>query len=139
MKHLKPFNESKDTLQDFCDNCLIYLYDEGMGINIYELDWHKIAAGKPSYIIWLDKQVINSNSKREQETFYWDDIKDYYIPFLKLLDKNYNILGFNKGQSIRIAEDRNRERCQDINLDDLINDSIDRNIALRSIGVVVKK
>ena len=87
MKHLKKFNESmsKEDLQDFCESSLAYLMDEGFTI--------KVMCSRPlstlhtgEFNIWLQK---------DKEFFKWDEVKDYYIPFLKLLSNRYDIGGFD--------------------------------------------
>lgn len=77
MKHLKPFNENKDNteeLQDLCDSYFAYLYDEGfeVKISIGILDERCIKINKP-------------NSSGPTYNFSWNDIKDYFIPFLQSL------------------------------------------------------
>lgn len=77
MKHLKPFNENKDNteeLQDLCDSYFAYLYDEGfeVKISIGILDERFIKINKP-------------NSSGPTYNFSWNDIKDYFIPFLQSL------------------------------------------------------
>jgi hypothetical protein len=77
MKHLKPFNENIDNteeLQDLCDSYFAYLYDEGFEVNITTglLDERCIKIHKP-------------NSSGPTYKFSWDDVKDYFIPFLQIL------------------------------------------------------
>ena len=88
MKHLKKFNESmsKEDLQDFCESSLAYLMDEGFTI--------KVMCSRPlstlhtgEFNIWLQKD-------NGREFFKWDDVKDYYIPFLQLLSNRYVIDSF---------------------------------------------
>jgi len=88
MKHLKMFKESLDEddkldylfeLRDFCDNSLAYLLDDGYEVDVFNdrLSITHIALSLPG-----------NNSSDE---FYWNDIKDYYIPFLQLLSRRYNL------------------------------------------------
>ena len=84
MKHLRSFNESmsKEDLQDFCESTLAYLIDEGFTINVYTHGDPRSGLPKGESNIWLQKG---------KEFFKWDDVKDYYIPFLQLLSNRYDI------------------------------------------------
>jgi hypothetical protein len=85
MKYLKRFNESKviDTsshelfiskLEDFCQENLAYLLDEGYYFNISDNgDYSKIRFTNRG------KNII------------WSDIKDDFSPFLELLREKYDI------------------------------------------------
>ena len=103
MKHIKPFNENKDNLveelQDFCDTSLAYLLDEGYNVSLSTRDKVK----------YPEKQHIIVSLGLPQETstgywslrpydgyrnFYWNDVKDYYIPFLQLLVRRYELLPY---------------------------------------------
>ena len=81
MKYLKPFNENtdnfKEELQDFCDNNLAYLLDEGTEIQVIESPggWSEL------HLI----RILLDQPKR------WNEIKDHIIPFLTRLDNKYEI------------------------------------------------
>jgi len=83
MKHLKSFNEkiSHDELKQFCGDYLIYLTDEGFDVEI-----RKNYDGK-YYSISIDKTIDEG-----LQIFEYNDIKDYFIPFLQLLNDNYKII-----------------------------------------------
>lgn len=83
MKYLKRFNESVniDEVQDFCDGSLAYLTDEGFSVTTEKLYNHN--KKKSEY--------IGITIKSSSNTFYWDDVKDYIIPFIKILSKEYNL------------------------------------------------
>lgn len=77
MKHLKTFNENVDNteeLQDLCDSYFAYLYDEGFELEIEERteNYGRIRICKP-------------NPSGPTYKFSWDEIKDYFIPFLQIL------------------------------------------------------
>jgi len=78
MRYLKKFNESisKEYLQDFCESVLAYLMDEGFTVSIMCGDAY-------TFTIFLQKEA--------REFFKWDEVKDYYIPFLQLLSNRYDI------------------------------------------------
>ena len=81
MKYLKPFNENtdnfKEELQDFCDNNLAYLLDEGTEIQVIESPggWSEL------HLI----RILLDQPKR------WNEIKDHMIPFLTRLQNKYEI------------------------------------------------
>lgn len=81
MKYLKPFNENtdnfKEELQDFCDNNLAYLLDEGTEIQIVE----QPGGHEGLHLI----RILLERPKK------WDDIKDHMIPFLTRLQNKYEI------------------------------------------------
>jgi hypothetical protein len=90
MKHIKPFNEAKDNwsnikageVLDFANNShLVYLLDEG-----YIIDVRKPSGGTHddndllsdrSYI-----RIINLEGALRSIPKPWNEIKDYFIPFL---------------------------------------------------------
>jgi hypothetical protein len=94
MKHLKKFNEGKSEqeLKEFCDDYLAYLYDDGFTIKIFGGDFNSSyltsTLPKGRFNIWLQKDNAKS-------FFKWDDVKDYYIPFLQVLLDKYDILSSN--------------------------------------------
>lgn len=87
MKHLKRFNEDltqeevKDLTQ-FGQDCLAYLLDEG-----FEFEYER-GIGE---CWWLD--LYGPQDESENPIVYsWDQVKDYYIPFLKLLTARYKLV-----------------------------------------------
>lgn len=90
MKYLRKFNEgvSTEDIRDFCESSFAYLMDEGFTIKIFSSDDPRTSLPKGQFNIWLQKDNARS-------FFKWDDVKDYYIPFLQLLDNRYDIGGFN--------------------------------------------
>jgi hypothetical protein len=87
MKHLRRFNEdlTKDEIQElkeFCESCLAYLLDEG-----FEIDYEK---GTGDFH-WID--LWGSLDENENPISYtWDQVKDYYIPFIQLLKSRYKLV-----------------------------------------------
>lgn len=89
MKYLRKFFESIDDdfenqLKDFCETNLAYLLDEG-----YKLTYKSYIDDYSDeyYIIYLSC-FTRQNSKK---FFTWEDIKDYYLPFITRLSKEYEI------------------------------------------------
>jgi hypothetical protein len=85
MKYLRRIFENdlysqvdSDELQDFCETYLAYLLDDtSFKIEVVEsLKWE-------SYIIWLGVPFSNPTK--------WNDIKDYYIPFVTMLSREYDL------------------------------------------------
>jgi hypothetical protein len=88
MKYLKKIFESdlynqvdEVELKDFCETYLAYLLDD-TSFKIEVIDTEKWN----SYIIWLGK-ILNPRI----QPFKWDDIKDYYIPFVTMLSREYDL------------------------------------------------
>lgn len=83
MRYLKRFNESVDIesqLRDFSETYLAYLLDDGYKIQVSPTNL------KTQFLISLgkvDNEVID---------FTWLDVKESYIPFLHMLNRDYNII-----------------------------------------------
>ena len=97
MKHLKRYNESLTTdevekLKDFCETSLAYLLDDGYDISISLRDQVKYP-GKNHVIISFGKESFE-NTWSDYELFDWNDVKDYFIPFLQLLVRRYELLPY---------------------------------------------
>ena len=91
MKHLKMFKESfrapssfREEVQEFCENYLAYLIDDDFSIetNLYGLDPVSV-----SFVL-----IRRFASEVEPILFSWVDVKDYYIPFLQMLQREYNVI-----------------------------------------------
>ncbi len=95
MKYIKRFNESIDVnnLREFCEINLAYLLDD------YELRIIPITLNSGSEVQMLEIRTPigeydqNTRFLKEIKYFYWNDIKDHVIPFLKRLKKSYRIHG----------------------------------------------
>lgn len=73
MKHIRRFNESKyDEVNDLIEGSLAYLADEGYEFNIRAESYGK--NNRFIFLLYKDYQFMN-----------WEDIKDYFIPFLERL------------------------------------------------------
>lgn len=85
MKHLKRFNEGvKDInkLQSFCHDYLAYLYDAGFNADVEFQYNHN---NKNSQYIGI------TIKKSDTTTFYWENVKDYIIPFITILSEDYKL------------------------------------------------
>lgn len=144
MKHLKSFNETKDTkykdqITKLCDDNLAYLKDGGFEYNINSTPNNKV------FNIIINKKVsdfirvsLDDLKKRE---FTWLDIKYDFIPFVELLSngifKPYEFLFMeikNEGNLARYEQ-------QEYNLSKVLNDSIDDDkvIVRVNIYIVIKE
>ena len=88
MRHLKRFNESqeeldlqKEELRDFCETYLAYLLDKGFELKIY--GGSQLTSEVTPFQILLIKE--------DQSIFFWQDMINEFLPFLRLLKDNYNI------------------------------------------------
>lgn len=69
-------------LRDFCETYLAYLLDDSS----FKLEVIESFVNH-SYIIWISKHLED----RLARPFKWDDIKDYYIPFVTMLSREYDL------------------------------------------------
>lgn len=108
MKYLKRIFESldKDELQDFCEMNLAYLLDnEDFRIDIEYFD---DLIGQYLVVIKLVKMVELSPGERMTTMYQWQEVKDYIVPFIVQLNKNYSLnttWNDNKG-SITIRQEQ---------------------------------
>jgi len=96
MKHLKRIFESinVDELKDLVEGHLAYLFDEGFRID-YKTNINSRSIGYlPDDHIMIIFRKYEPRT-REDLNFEWDDIKDYFIPFIKSLSKKCDILDFD--------------------------------------------
>ena len=104
MKHLKRYNESLTTdevekLKDFCETSLAYLLDDGYNVSVsirFEPRWdhNKVKyPGKNHVIVSLGKESFE-NTWTDYDLFDWNDVKDYFIPFLQMLVRRYELLPY---------------------------------------------
>lgn len=86
MKYLKSFNEALDRneLREFCEMYLAYLLDKSN----FNLD--VFSSTKDISIIELRDNPEGTTFSGDK-IFAWLDVKDHIIPFLKMLDKSYDI------------------------------------------------
>ena len=89
MRYLKRIFESdlynqvdEAELRDFCETYLAYLLDD----TSFKIDVSK-RQKYDSYTIWLGKTLVD----RRIQPFHWNDIKDYYLPFVTMLSREYDL------------------------------------------------
>jgi len=100
MKYLIKFFESfgnpdiKEELQNFCNENLAYLIDEGYEVRII---WTPNCYAWRIKFIKTGQKYPDLKKVERSKSFYWRDIKDDFIPFFEMLDTKYEICGtFNK-------------------------------------------
>jgi hypothetical protein len=101
MKYIKPFNESLqpdevNELKEFCETSLAYLYDEGYNVSLSVRDQVKYP-DKQHIIVSLglpEENYVPLRPYAGYQKFYWDDVKDYFIPFLQMLVRRYELLPY---------------------------------------------
>ena len=107
MKYLKKFEGLEETtnfnsfltklddLKQLCDGQLATLYDEG-----FELDYLVTKVTDPNndrdrgFVLDCLHIQLNKFRRDGRYSFKWVDVKDYYIPFLKLLNNRYDLVCF---------------------------------------------
>ena len=137
LKFFESFNESE--IIDFCETYLAYLLDDTT-FKVRVLDNRYCSQGTQyggggvsessnSYVLSLYREKDTSTSGMPQPmTFYWNDIKDRFIPFLTMLEKSYKILNITFASHIY--------SYKYIKLDE-IEDSV--KFAIRNIIISIKK
>lgn len=137
MRYLKRIFESdlynqvdEQELKDFSETYLAYLLDD----ESFKIQVRVLIPKLESYIIWLDRKN-NGKSLR----FYWNDIKDSYIPFVKMLESKYDldtkrldqvgssiVVNFISGDQIFLST----SKLEDYNFPE--------NISISEIGIIVE-
>ena len=149
MKYLKPFNESKENsikeeLQDLCDTSLAYLYDEGYNLSLSVRDQVKYP-GKNHIIVSLGLPQENFTPFRVglrlqndgYRKFNWDDVKDYYIPFLQLLVRRYELQPYLDDTAQVYLQFNTISGFRYLSLDAVINDRTGLDYPLWGINIKV--
>ena len=121
MKHLKRFNESLqpvevDQLKDFCETSLAYLLDDGYNVSVSVRDKVKYPEKQHTIVSFGLKGNMG------YRLFDWNDVKDYYIPFLQMLVRRYELLPF--GMYDKICYFNTEGGFKYFTLEQVINDDI---------------
>lgn len=86
IKRFNEYNEYKDIelfvdkLSLFCEENLINLLDKGFSFSLEECDGRGVR-----YKPYINIEISNGSH------FIWNDVKDSFIPFLTILNDEYNI------------------------------------------------
>ena len=94
---VESVKSSTDEVNDFAEDCLAYLLDDGFEITTYTM-----AHNDRSAVIWIDKPgtPVGWNMKKTRIGFEWDAVKDYYIPFVQMLAKRYQLARFEQVRGV---------------------------------------
>lgn len=132
MKHLKMFKESLNDaevveLKDFCETNLAYLMDEGF----------EISCDDNKYINLHLPGKSPSRYGSAKDEFYWNDIKDHFIPFLQLLSRRYELKNFGHRPSdyvVLFQGDRNKYAT----VEQVINDDLPTEVYHNLWSIILK-
>lgn len=117
-KVVESRKSTTDELKEFSENCLAYLLDDGFEIATYTMV-HRSAA------IWIDKP---GTMKKTRIGFEWDEVKDYYIPFVQLLAKRYQLARFEQVRGVdypvRFNYGVDSPDLEDFTLDQIVHDNL---------------
>jgi hypothetical protein len=94
MRYLKTFEsiDLEKDLRDFCETYLAYLLDDDFELSVIWQGRGYMGPEKDCYNINLCKLDNGSATG-----FTWNEVKDSYIPFLHMLDKQYEIMDEGEG------------------------------------------
>ena len=93
MIYLKNFNESNydiTEIQEFCNNNLAYLIDDGFKINIQTNATSGVSSLMDyEYRISIKNSYDNLGTRNKK--FSWESVKDEIVPFLLVLNDKYEV------------------------------------------------
>ena len=82
-----------DELKDFCETYLAYLMDDSI---------KELKVGKPR-LLQTDKYVCYNVEIYFNKSVHWDKIKDHFLPFLQMVQKEYVFREDNEDKMCSIA------------------------------------
>jgi len=135
-EYLKRFNESinkkllRSKLQEFCNGYLINLLDENYQV--------RISITEDLITYKKDKVNIRINLPQFVE-FNYNTIKDYFIPFISVLNDEYPILNITFMSKLEITDPAGykQSKYSDFKVIDIINDSVlEKNQVLRDLKLI---
>ena len=136
MKYLVKFNEdlvNREELKDFCEMYLAYLVDDDIKISIVQNNIHYKSKGITREPICINIHGFMSYENNQAIFKTWGEVKDQFIPFIHMLNNNYNIAD---GKSIEFLD-------ADITIkftkDEIISDAPNDNIQLHYIRIFLDK
>jgi hypothetical protein len=126
MRYLKLFRESVSTseLKSYCDTYLAYLYDEKYVVTLSRFD-KKYYGSNDFYFRMSVRRDRDFYKTKKSEEFYWNDIKDQFIPFLFFLNKNYKLDDLLDGDNTQIRFwNYDHQSYTDYTYEDILNDKV---------------
>ena len=128
MKHIRKFKESLNIniteLQNFCNDNLAYLIDDGFKVKCTSHRTFKESG-------YYSRVGIN----KPYNIYNWYDVRDDIIPFISTLSKEYNILPYVYFYISTEAGHRDKM----IKLDDIVNDRLENYEIVSSITFRIEK
>lgn len=113
-----------DELKDFCETYLAYLMDDAI---------KELKVGKPQ-LLQTDKYVCYNVEIYFNKSQQWDKIKDHFLPFLQMIQKEYSFREDNIGRMCSIAwrvEDNLVTIPKQYTLKELLEDKIETNFTFK--------
>ena len=141
MKYLVKFNEdlvNREELKDFCEMYLAYLVDDNIKISIVQNNIHYKSKGITREPICINIHGFTSYENNQTTYRTWGDIKDHFIPFIQMLDNNYNIAYIYTDRH-RNVDFPNADTTIKFTKDEIINDVPNDNIQLHYIRIFLDK
>ena len=142
MKYLIRFNENLNEFEKFCRDNLAYLLDEGFG-------FEKISSDGNHYLsMCFYKKDTRRTSPAHVHTsgFYWNDIKDDFIPFLELFNEKFPLgkhsiksIGFNTKNRFDDTYIERQIPIKGRSFEDILNDTLNFGVWLDNIQLTLYK
>jgi len=138
MKYLKTFEKidfndifslngskaKREELKDFCELYLAYLMDDCI---------KELKVGKPQ-LLQTEKYVCYNVEIYFNEDTHWDQIKDHFLPFLQMVQKQYVFREYKSGEMCSIGwriEDSLITIARQYTLEELLEDKIETNFTFK--------
>ena len=144
MKYLNKFNEGfgqhldEQELREFCEMYLAYLTDEGFEVEITKERENSITYYWKVKILKQESKQFGAGhlaySRMEYVKFKWNSVKDQFIPFLQMVQKEYDFREDNIGRMCSIAwriEDSLVTIPKQYILKELLEDKIETNFTFK--------
>ena len=112
-----------DELRDFCETYLAYLMDDSI---------KELKVGKPR-LLQTDKYVCYNVEIYFNKSVHWDKIKDHFLPFLQMVQKDYIFREDNIGRvsSIGWRIKDTLTTAKQYTLKQLLDDKIETNFTFK--------
>jgi hypothetical protein len=118
-ENLEKFSSGVIEIETFIKNNLAYILDEGF---TYKVNF-KIYGGRMNYIVKIDK-IEQKGNNRKQVIFYWENIKDDFIPFLELLNDTYTLDSYSPEDKSLVIDSGDSLGLRWYSIEELIDDTI---------------
>ncbi len=133
MKYIKIFESyltkpavSTSELKGYCDTYLAYLYDKEYVITLIRYD-KKYYKSEGFYFRMSLKRDPDLYKTKISKEFYWNDVKDQFMPFLHQLKKDYNLDNLlSNDKHIRFLEQSygSTTNYEDYSIKEILNDQV---------------